>query len=122
MRTNRRSASALLATTAFAAVAVAFAGNASAASSAALDGGCSVRNGTVVTLDLTGYSAGGRNIAHVSLDGSKPSTVSFGSSYHWSSGRLDPTVSHLAQVSVSSRTRGSSTTFTDTVSVSACQA
>ncbi len=123
MRTHRRSGTALLATTAFAAITVVFAGNAAAAVSSDLAGSCSARNGTVMTLDLDGYNAAGPNIAHVSLDGSRASNVSFGSAYHWSSGRLSGTVAHTARVSVSSsNARGvTAVTFTDAVSVAACK-
>lgn len=124
MRTHNRAASALLATTAaVAAVAVAFAGNASAAQSADLAGNCTGRNGTVITLDLEGYNSG-TNLANVTLDGSRPSRVSFGTAYNWSSGSLDNTVSHTARVVVrsqSDRTGAAGRTFTDTITVPACR-
>lgn len=125
MRTHSRTASALLATTAaFAAATVAFAGTASAAQSAELDGSCTGRNGTVITLDLEGYNFAGPNTASVTLDGSRPSRVSFGTAYNWSSGSLDNTVAHTARVVVRSpnpRTGALSRTFTDTITVGACR-
>jgi len=124
MRTHNRAASVLLtATAAFAAVAVAFAGTASARSTG-LEGDCSVRNGTVITLDLEAYGTKGANTARVSLDGSQPSRVSFGKAYNWSSGSLDGSVAHTASVSVRAYNDPSGAagrTFTDTITVPACQ-
>jgi len=118
MRIHNRAASALLAATAaFAAIAVAFAGNASAAQTADLAGSCTGRNGTVITLDLEGYTFAGPNTASITLDGSRPSRVSFGTAYNWSSGALDNTVAHSARVVVRSPNR----TFTDSISIPACR-
>lgn len=125
MRTQNRAASALLATTAaFAAVAVTFAGNASAAQSADLAGNCTGMHGTVITLDLEGYNYAGPNTASITLDGSRPSRVSFGTAYNWSSGSLDNTVDHTARVVVrsqSDRTGAAGRTFTDTITIPACR-
>lgn len=125
MRTNSRAASLLLSSTAaFAAITVAFAGTASAAPSSDLDGSCNGRKGTVITLDLEGYNAVGRNSANVSLDGSRPSTVSFGAAYNWSSGSLDNTVAHTAQIVVRSagpRAGAAVRTVIDTITVPACR-
>ncbi len=118
MRTKSVAASALLAsTTAFTALAVALAGNASAAQSGELAGSCG-RHGTVITLDLSGYDYAGPNTANITLDGSRPSRVSFGTDYHWSSGSLDNTVDNTARVVV--RSQGGRS-FSDTVTVAACR-
>ena len=124
MRTHNRGASALLASTAaFAALAVAFAGTASAQTTG-LQGSCDSRNGTVITLDLAAYSSAGSNTARITLDGSRPSRVSFGKAYNWSSGSLDGTVAHTASVVVrahNDRTGTAGRTFTDPITVAACQ-
>jgi len=125
MRTHNRAASALITVTAaFAAVAVAFAGTASAQSTG-LEGDCDARNGTVITLDLEDYSARGANTARISLDGSAPSRVSFGKAYNWSSGSLDGSVAHTASVTVrafNDRSGAAGRSFNDTITVPACQA
>ncbi len=119
MHTQNVAASALLAgTSAFAALAVAFAGHAAAAQSGELAGSCSGRHGTVITLDLSGYDYAGPNTANITLDGSRPSRVSFGTDYHWSSGSLDNTVDNTARVVV--RSQGGRS-FSDTVTVAACR-
>lgn len=55
--------------------------------------------------------------AYITLDGSRPSRVSFGTDYHWSSGSLDNTVDHTARVVDRSQGGRSS----DTVTVAACR-
>ena len=78
----------------------------------------------MIALDLEAYSSTGSNIARISLDGSRPSRVSFGTAYNWSSGSLDGTVEHTASVVLrahNDRTGAAGRTFTDTITVAACQ-
>ncbi len=125
MRTHNHARSALLtATAAFAAAAVAFAGTASAQSTG-LQGDCDSRDGTVITLDLEAYGVRGDNTARITLDGSEPSRVSFGKAYNWSSGSLDGSVDHTARVVVrayNDRSGAAGRSFTDSITVAACQA
>lgn len=124
MRTHNHAGSALLtATAAFAAAAIAFSGTASAQSTG-LQGDCDSRDGTVITLDLEAYGVRGANTARITLDGSRPSRVSFGKAYNWSSGSLDGSVDHTARVLVhayNDRSGAAGRSFTDTITVAACQ-